>query len=47
MTEEPVIIQMNVARYEAMLRLGLDDDKRSVLKRLLAEAKANLVRSRI
>ena len=43
MTEEPVIIQMNVARYGAMLKLDLDDEKRSVVKRLLSEAKVNLM----
>jgi hypothetical protein len=43
MTEEPIIIEMNIARYGALLAFGLDDEKRSVVTRLLAEAKASLV----
>ena len=43
MTEEPVIIQMNIARYGAMLKRDIDGEKRSVVKRLLTEAKRNLV----
>ena len=43
MTEEPVIIEMSIAHYGALLRLDLDDDERSIVKRLLAEAKESLV----
>jgi hypothetical protein len=43
LTEEPVIIEMSIAHYGALLRLDLDDDKRSIVKRLLAEAKESLV----
>jgi hypothetical protein len=43
MTEEPVIIEMNIAHYGALLAFDLDDEKRSVVSRLLAEAKESLV----
>lgn len=43
MTEEPAIIEMNIARYESLLNLDLDDGKRSLVTRLLAEAKEGLV----
>jgi hypothetical protein len=42
-TEEPIIIQMNISHYGAMLKLNLDDENRSILERLLAEAEQNLV----
>jgi hypothetical protein len=43
MTEEdPTIIQMNIAHYRAMLKLDLDDAKRSIVERLLAEASYSL-----
>lgn len=45
MTEEPTIIRMNIAHYGEMLKLDLDDEKRSVLERLLAEAKEHLVQA--
>jgi hypothetical protein len=34
---------MNISHYGALLRLDLDDDERSIVKRLLAEAKESLV----
>jgi hypothetical protein len=34
---------MNIAHYGAMLALDLDDNERSVVSRLLAEARENLV----
>lgn len=37
------IIQRNIARYEAMLKLDMDAKKRSVVEGLLAEAKADLM----
>ena len=40
--ESPKIIQMNIAHYEALLELDMDDGKRSVIERLLAEARKNL-----
>jgi hypothetical protein len=43
MTEEPVIIEMNIARYEAMLKHELDEKERSIVERLLAQTEANLV----
>jgi hypothetical protein len=43
MTEEPIIIEMNIARYRALLALDLDNEKRSTVSRLLAEAKERLV----
>lgn len=43
MTEEPIIIQMNISHYGAMLKLHLDDQNRAILERLLAEAEQSLV----
>ena len=43
MTEEPIIIQMNIAHYGAMLKLDMDDENRAILEQLLAEAEQNLV----
>jgi hypothetical protein len=40
--EDPFIIQLNIAHYCAMLKLDMDAKKRSVIRRLLAEAEANL-----
>ena len=42
MIESPIIIQMNIARYQALLKLDLDNVKRPTVERLLAEAKAAL-----
>jgi hypothetical protein len=42
MTEEPIIIQMNIAHYGAILKLGRGDEKHSFVERLLAEAKRDL-----
>ena len=35
MTAELFIIRMNIAHYEAQLKLNMDDGKRSVVTRLL------------
>ena len=44
MTEEdPIIIRMNIAHFEAMLRHDMDHERRSVISRLLAEAQEDLV----
>jgi hypothetical protein len=43
--EDPIIIRMNIAHYLAMLKLDSDAENRSVIKRLLAEARADLARS--
>ncbi len=44
MLEDLNTIEMNIAHYEAMLKQDhLDDGKRSLVRRLLAEAKRNLV----
>lgn len=40
--DERYIIKLNIAHYQAMLKLDIDDGKRSTVKRLLAEAKAVL-----
>lgn len=45
MVEEPIIIEMNISHYRAMLDLDLDDRKRALLRRLLAEAERNLARA--
>jgi hypothetical protein len=42
MTEDPIIIQMNIAHYGAILKLRMGDEKRSFVERLLAEAKRDL-----
>lgn len=42
MMEDPYVIRSNIARYEAMLRLDIDDRKRSAVRRLLAEARLAL-----
>ena len=41
-TEDPTIIRMNIAHYEAVLKLDMDDGRRSVVERLLAKAKREL-----
>jgi hypothetical protein len=43
MMEDPTIIQMNIARYQAMLKRELDVEERSIVQRLLADAEAKLV----
>jgi hypothetical protein len=42
MTEEPMIIQMNIDRYRAMLALYMSVDERLRVERLLAEANSQL-----
>jgi hypothetical protein len=42
MTEEPMIIQMNIDRYRAMLALHMNVDERFRVERLLAEANSQL-----
>jgi hypothetical protein len=43
MEEDPIIIRMNIAHFEAMLRHVMDNEKRSVINMLLAEAQQDLV----
>ncbi len=44
MTEDdPFIIEMNITHYRELLKLDIDDQKRSVVERLLAEVESNLV----
>jgi hypothetical protein len=45
MTDDLFVIQMNVDHYRALLKLEMKDDKRSVIERLLAEAKADLAQA--
>jgi hypothetical protein len=40
MMEEPIVIQMNVARNRAMLKSDMDNQQQLVVKRLLAEVAA-------
>jgi|HubBroStandDraft_5_1064220.scaffolds.fasta_scaffold1205695_1 hypothetical protein len=42
MTEEVIIIQMNIARYGTMLKHEMDEGKRLIVVRLLAELQNNL-----
>jgi hypothetical protein len=41
-TESPSIILLNIAHYKALLKLDMDDGKRSVVERLLAQARLDL-----
>ena len=36
--DERHIIKLNIAHYQAMLKLDIDDEKRSTVARLIAEA---------
>jgi hypothetical protein len=36
--DERVIVKLNIAHYQAMLKRDIDDEKRSTVARLLAEA---------
>lgn len=40
--DELYIIKLNIAHYQALLKLDIDDEKRSAVERLLAEAEAVL-----
>ena len=40
--DERFIIKINIAHYQAMLKLHIDDEKRSMVGRLLAEAEEAL-----
>ena len=40
------VIEMNIAHFQAILKLDMDSAKRSVVERLLAEAKLELVRAK-
>jgi len=44
--ENPNIIRMNISHYRELLKLDIDDVKRSTVKRLLAEATAALAQVR-
>ena len=37
--DERYIIKLNIAHYQAMLKLGIDDEKRATIEQLLAEAR--------
>jgi hypothetical protein len=37
--DERYIIKANIAHYDALLKLDIDDKKRSMVEQLLAEAK--------
>jgi hypothetical protein len=37
--DERYIIKRNIAHYDALLKLDIDDEKRSMVEQLLAEAK--------
>jgi hypothetical protein len=42
MTEDPFTIQLNIDHYRAHLKLDMDEEKRSIIERLLAEARTDL-----
>lgn len=46
MTESPIIIEMNISHYRALLKLDIDDIKRSTIERMLAESEKALVLAR-
>jgi hypothetical protein len=43
MNEDPAIIKMNVAHYRELLKLNLDNERRSTVNQLLADALEKLV----
>jgi hypothetical protein len=45
MTDDPYIIRINIAHYRALLKLDMNDGKRSIVERLLAESRADLARA--
>jgi hypothetical protein len=46
MAEEADIIKMNIAKYQAMLKLDMGTESRSAVERLLVEAKRDLAQTR-
>lgn len=40
--EDPVIIQMNIARYQALLKLELAPEKRSRIEEMLVQTERTL-----
>jgi hypothetical protein len=49
MTDVPFsvfVMEMNIAHFEAMLKLDMDEEKRSVVEQLLDKAKQDLARRR-
>jgi hypothetical protein len=40
------VMEMNIAHFEAMLKLDMDEEKRSVVEQLLAKSKQDLARRR-
>jgi len=45
MREETEIIQMNIAKFQAMLKRDMSTESRSAVERLLIEAKRDLVQA--
>ncbi len=43
--EDPTIVRMNIARYQALLLLDLTPEKRATVEKLLVEAKAAFVQA--
>jgi hypothetical protein len=43
MIEDPIIIKMNISRYQAMVKRVMDGEGRSIVQRLLADAEANML----
>jgi len=42
MVEKPYLIRMNIAHYKALLKLDLDERKRTAIEQLLAETEEAL-----
>lgn len=45
MLEIPVIIKMNIAHYDALLKLNARPEQRAIIEQLLAEAQIALVQA--
>jgi len=43
--EDPIIVQMNIENYRALLRQDLTPERRSAVERMLAEANAAFARA--
>lgn len=45
MTESRFVLEMNIAHYEAALKLDLTDKRRAAIERLLSQAKKDLAQA--
>lgn len=47
MEEDPAIIRLNIAHYQALLKLDIDDDKRNSIQQLLRNLEDRLRNSEV